>query len=596
MSANKSRFDKNRVTKNSKNNNSTNKGSKNKDSTNKKVSSHWGTTIFGLFFLLPAIVLLVMGPLDTLRIHFMTSTWDQVPAQLNDIQVESHYGDDSTTYSLSSSYTYQYFGTSYKGSRVGYDTSNDNIGDWHSETASDIRRAASSGQLTVWVNGDNPSESYLVRDVRLYKMFFTLIFVLVFGGVGVGVMLFGLHSSKKATHDNGIVYSGQNYTHWVLGFMAFIFTAISLPAVLAIPSEMASGNPAILVVIVFPLIGAGLGFGAYKSLKNWRYYGPTPLLMNPCPGKNNGQVGGEITIAHSSLRANWSVTLQCIRKVQGSGKNSSSRESVLWQRKTTPEIREVGNKTLVRFVFEPDENLPASYRKGRTSVFWRLTLVGPQAPVKLERHFVLPVEEGTTQSTLALSEAHVQQVTKEELVDARESMNSQLDIQEKNGEMYIASDAGRNLSMSLGMAFMGFVFSGVGIFLFHQAAKEGVMLYFMGVVFSLFGVPMVMGGIFMLGRSLETTISDGIVHTKRAWFGRALWRRKVSFNSADQIILKKSGSMTSGTKTTEFFNVDLKDASGASRKVRIAEGLDNREAGELLVERLKALLVSDELF
>lgn len=596
MSANKSRFDKNRVTKNSKNNNSTNKGSKNKDSPNKKVSSHWGATIFGLFFLLPAIVLLVMGPLDTLRIHLMTSTWNQVPAQLNDIQVESHYGDDSTTYSLSSSYTYQYFGTSYKGTRVGYDTSNDNIGDWHSETASDIRRAASSGQLTVWVNGDNPSESYLVRDVRLYKMFFTLIFVLVFGGVGVGVMLFGLHSSKKATHDNGIVYSGQNYTHWVLGFMAFIFTAISLPAVLAIPSEMASGNPAILVVIVFPLIGAGLGFGAYKSLKNWRYYGPTPLLMNPCPGKNNGQIGGEITIAHSRLRANWSVTLQCIRKVQGSGKNSSSRESVLWQRKTKPEIREVGNKTLARFVFEPDKNLPASYRKGRTSVFWRLTLVGPQAPVKLERHFVLPVEEGTTQSTLALSEAHVQQVTKEELVDARESMNSQLDIKEKNGEMYIASDAGRNLSMSLGLAFMGLVFSGVGIFLFHQAAKEGAMLYFMSVVFSLFGVPMLMGGIFMLGRSLETTISDGVVHTKRAWFGRALWRREVSFNRADQIILKKSGSMTSGTKTTEFFNIDIQDTSGASRKVRIAEGLDNREAGELLVERLKALLVSDELF
>jgi hypothetical protein len=70
----------------------------------------------------------------------------------------------------------------------------------------------------------------------------------------------------------------------------------------------------------------------------------------------------------------------------------------------------------------------------------------------------------------------------------------------------------------------------------------------------------------------------------------------VSFNRADQIILKKSGSMTSGTKTTEFFNIDIQDTSGASRKVRIAEGLDNREAGELLVERLKALLVSDELF
>lgn len=576
-----------------------------KNRTKKKVSSHWGTTIFGLFFFVPALFILVLGPLDTIRIHLLTSTWDQVPAQLNFIDVESHYGDDSTTYSLSSSYTYQYFGTHYTGDRVSYYTGSDNIGEWHSDTAQAVRRAASAGQLTVWVNGDNPSESYLVREIRLYKMLFTFIFILVFGGVGLGIMLFGMHLTKKSTHDNGLVYSGQNYTHWVLGFMAFVFTALSLPGVIAIPSEIASGNLAILAVLIFPVAGLGLGFAAYKALQNWRYYGRTPLLMNPCPAQNNGQIGGEITITHRGLEANWSVTLQCIRKVQGSGKNSSSRESVLWQSKTQPEIREVGDKTLVRFVFEPDQDLPASYSEGRTSLFWRLTLEGPQAPIKLERHFVLPVVEGSGRSSLVLTAEHVQQVTKKQLADAQESINSQFDIRTNNEAMFIESAAGRNLPMSLGLAFMGIIFSAIGVFLFYQAASEGFMLYFMGTVFSLFGIPFFLGGVFMLGRSLETTISGrtisgSTVHTKRAWFGISLWRRTAKFDNADQVILSSAGSMTSGTKTTEFFNIDLKDApvvgsDRKQRKIRIAEGIDNREAGELLVARLKALLVFDEL-
>ncbi|MDF1762628.1 MAG: DUF3592 domain-containing protein [Oleibacter sp.] len=566
----------------------------------KSKSASWGITVFGLCFLIPALIILVMGPLNTFRLHFLTSFWEQIPAKLISIDVKPHHGNDSTTYSLEGTYSFNYLGITYHSSQISYFNRYDNLGDWHSKSQNNILQAAAKGRLIAWVNADNPNESYLVRDIRPSHMFLIFIFVLVFGGTGAALILYGRYSGKKPSNENGILYSVQQYTHWILGFMAFIFITISLPAVIAIPSEMASGNAAILVALVFPLAGLGMAYAARHSLKNWRYYGRTPLLLNPYPAKNSGQIGGEITVAHRGLKASWSVTLQCVRKVKGTGKNSSSHETVLWQRKTQPEIREVGDKTLVRFVFSPDEELPASYQKGRTSLFWRLSLQGPQTPVKLERNFVIPVEEGVGHSTVELTAEHVSKVSKKQLIEAKKSISRQLEIREHNDEFFVVSKAGRHLSMSLWLTVMGAIFAGVGLFLFHQAATEGLMLYFMGSIFSLFGVPCFFGGIFMLGRSLETSISGGVVHTKRSWFGRPLWRRKAHFHNGDQLILNKSGSMTSGAATTEFFNIDLNyvpslDSGGKQVTIRIAEGIDNREAGEFLIARLNALLVSDEL-
>jgi hypothetical protein len=147
----------------------------------KGKSSNLGLSVFGLCFFIPALIILVLGPLDTFRLHFLTSFWEQVPAELISIDVDSHQGDDSTTYSLEGSYSYQYFGTTYQSSQISFFSGADNVGDWHSEAASNIRRAAGRGQLVAWVNSDNPNESYLVRDIRPFHMFFTFIFA--FGGV-----------------------------------------------------------------------------------------------------------------------------------------------------------------------------------------------------------------------------------------------------------------------------------------------------------------------------------------------------------------------------------------------------------------------------
>jgi len=555
------------------------------------VKSSLVTDIFGVLFILPALFIFVAGPLDTIRLHVMTSFWVEVPATLNHIDVKYHSGD-STTYSLEGSYEYRYHGRGYSSDQISYYSGSDNIGSWHSETEQHIRIAAGQGRLTAWVNPDDPQESYLVRDIRWAKLGFMSIFFLIFGGAGGGVVLYGRYSVKQAEHTDGVVYSGQNITQWILAFMAGMFFLLPLPAVVSIPSEMSEGNSAILVVLLFPAVATGLAFAARKSRQNWLYYGRTPLTMNPVPGNTQGDIGGEICIEKTGLGGEWNVRLQCVRSTRSSGKNSHTREAVLWQRQTTPEVSERAGATYVQFVFQPDDNLPASYRKGRTSVFWRLTLTGPEAPVKLERSFVLPVVDGHEKSTLEYSAEHQSSVARDQIARASTVLNEELQLGGNRDNFIIESAAGRHLSMSLLFAFMGVFFSVIGVVLFNFAESEGFMLYLMGAVFVLFGVPFALGGVFSLGRSLEARITPGKVETVRRWMGRALWRRHAVYTSADQLQMSSAGTSTVGSETKEYFHIGILDGH---RTVRVGEMIEGREAAELLMERLSALLISDEL-
>ena len=550
-----------------------------------------GMFIFGLIFLGPALGILLFGPLDTFRLHLVTSGWTQVPATLQRIDIEYHHGD-TTTYSLEGSYSYRVNGQEYLSQRVSYYESPDNIGDWYTTTENKILRASASQALAAWVNPDNPSESYLIRDIRWEKIGFMMIFVLVFGGAGVGIMFFGRYSARQSGEAQGVVYSGQNLMHWVLGFMSMIFLLISLPAVLDLPSEFSAGNHAIVFVLIFPLVGAGLAMAAYKSRKNWLFYGRTPLYLNPAPGQVQGQVGGTLHINKTGLGDQWNVRLKCLRQTRSTGKNSSTRETLLWQSSTLPEVTESNGETRLAFVFNPDPELPQSYRKGRKAVIWRVEVEGPTEPVTFQRQFVLPVVEGTGGSTLNISATHQSKVSRSQVAAAEASLSQNLDMTLSGDDFVICSAAGRHLSFFLVFMFAGVAFAGAGVFMVNQAASEGIGLYFMGGVFFLVGLPLALSGLFGLGRSLESRCVDGKIETVRYWMGRALWRRSTEFRSAQQLELKAAGSSTTGNSTKEYFHILIRDGQ---RKVRIAEMVEGREVAELLMEKLRASLVSEEL-
>lgn len=70
----------------------------------------WGVVLFGLPFLAAGLAVLVLSPLDTLRLHWLSGSWAQVPATLHNIDVASSRSSDSTTYRIVGSYSYSFSG------------------------------------------------------------------------------------------------------------------------------------------------------------------------------------------------------------------------------------------------------------------------------------------------------------------------------------------------------------------------------------------------------------------------------------------------------------------------------------------------------
>lgn len=553
----------------------------------KKQKRNIGLNLFGLVFLTAGLCVIAFGPLDTVYQHWRSASWPHIPATLNAVDVESHSGDNGYTYSLSASYSYQFNGRQYVNTNVGYDSSSDNVGDYHRKALSRLQRAQALNRVRIWVNPNDPTESYLLRDLRPQKLFFMFLFGGIFALVGVAIMFSGkIFKRASATHAEAI-FSSERHGHWVLAFMGFIFLAVSFPVLTALPDEIKKGNYMVLVALVFPVVGLVLAYAAWKMRRNWQHYGPVPLMLAPYPGQLGGDIAGDITLSKWISHDQWRVNLVCVRIRQGRGKNSSTTENVIWQKEQEPYVHMQGSGASLRFAFTPPTDLPVTDESGRDKVEWRVILEGPKKPVPLERTYVVPVVQGTEQAVVPLPQSHVQRSEKRAYAQATVDAAEQIDVVQTAEGLMLQSRVGRNGAMTWMLLLMGLIFAGASVGMAVVAAKEGLMLYFMAFVFGLFGFPMFFGGVFMAGRSLDARISNGDVVIIRRWGGRALWQRKGRLDRADQLVLTSAGSVTSGNKKTEYFHLEV-NADG--KNIRLAEGLAGRDVAEAMQKNILRLL------
>ena len=344
-----------------------------------------------------------------------------------------------------------------------------------------------------------------------------------------------------------------------------------------------------LAVLLFPLVGGGLLALGWRGWRQWRYYGPLPVQLDPAPGQLGGDIGGRI-----QLRVPWQrepgyrLVLQCLHiTVSGSGKNRRRSETLVWQQEQVPWCEPDGDGTALQFVFSPPPTLPASEEADNDYRCWRLLLEGPRRPVALQRTYTLPVIRGSGRSGIRLPAAHVREQQARARVRALEDAGQQILLQQTADGVRLQSPFGLHLGMKLVLLLAGLVFAGAALFLTFRAIEEGGMLWFMALVFGLFGYPLTLGGLFMLGRSLETDIRPGQVQTLRRWLGLPLWRRRASLATADQLALMDGVKSHDGRRHTEYLHLVVKDGG---RTVRLAEDVRGREAAEALRDSLVRLL------
>lgn len=342
---------------------------------------------------------------------FSMRSWVPVDAELVSVDLEESRGSDSTTYEVTASYRYTYDGRQYIGLRVGLHTGSDSIGGYQRDTYRKL--AARRGKTVVcFVDPDEPSRAVLDRNLRYERLGFYLLFVVLFGGAGFGLMAGGIHGSRKAKRERELkaLHPDEPWLHneeWQTGRIrssnkaAFLATAIfaavwnmiSMPMVFFLRDEIFDpDNRLALVALLFPVVGVGLAVWAVRSFFRWQKFGESVFEMSTMPGVLGGPLEGTIrpsTAIHAG--GGFDVTLSSIHKYRsGTGKNRRTREKVLWQKSYRAGLDPSHGGIPVSF-YVPYECEPTDVDEPDNQKIWRVEVTADVVGVDYHAQFEVPV-------------------------------------------------------------------------------------------------------------------------------------------------------------------------------------------------------------
>jgi hypothetical protein len=316
---------------------------------------------------------------------FEAKSWQQVQAELLDNDLDTHHGDDSTTYQATARYRYEYLGQSFISTQVSFSGGSDNVGSYHQELHAQLSQVArGSKQLIVWVNPNDPSQAVIDREIRWGLLAFKSVFLLLFGGVGIGGLyaMYRFRSVGEVLADADPSRPWTEYAEWnkptllsnirlgnltMLGFALF-WNLISWPALFAIIKPISNGQYAALFVLIFPMIGVYLFWHWYKGYRSFKRTGPMPLELNPYPASIGGHAGGtiyfnngDINTALKGISGSARVTIENVHFYQtGSGDDRKTREKILYEKSMLPSIAQTEKGSKLMFCFDLEDALPIS--------------------------------------------------------------------------------------------------------------------------------------------------------------------------------------------------------------------------------------------
>ena len=213
--------------------------------------------------------------------------WQPTDARLTSAGYSTSQGDDSDTYQAYASYTYRWGGKTYTGNRVAISSGADNIGDYQQQLGNRLSGAMARGEsVVVWVDPVEPSQSIIDRTVRWGLIGFKAIFVLVFGGVGLGLLIAAWRAPKEKDKtlpefqrspwllnekwQTATIRSDSKMAMWGAWAFAAFWNLISAPLPFLLYEEvLEKENYLALIGLLFPLVGIGLLVWAIRRTREW---------------------------------------------------------------------------------------------------------------------------------------------------------------------------------------------------------------------------------------------------------------------------------------------------------------------------------------
>jgi hypothetical protein len=541
-------------------------------------------SLFALPFFLVGVWML-WSVSNTLFAAWQMDSWVQTEARLSRGGYETHRGDDSDTHEAFAQYRYTYAGQQHEGDRVSISSGADNIGNYHQDIGYKLKSAAASGDpILVYVDPDEPSHSIIDRGVRWGLLGFKSIFLFVFGGVGLGLLIAAWKAPKEKDQtlpkfqdapwllndkwQTSTIKSSSKSSMYGAWIFAALWNLISAPLPFVLYDEvLQKQNYIALVGLLFPLVGAGLLIWAIRRTLEWKRFGPAPVTLDPYPGSIGGHLGGTIDLrVPFDAKHQFSVSLTSIHSyVSGSGKNRSKKEKANWQENLIAHATPGANGTRLTFRFDiPDGLNESDTKKDDSYHLWRLNLSAELPGTDLDRDYELPVYATATQSRF-LSNVAVQKSKNMQREVDDQAVRDTTNFEISTGSKRMFFPIGRHVGSAIGGFVVGGVFAASGWFLIFQ---EGHSIF--GSVFGGVGGLIALACLYMMLNSLEVLQQNGEIVTVRRLLGFPIGRKSMRRDAFAKFSKNSSFKTQSGNKHTIYYSIEATDRLG--NKLVVGEG------------------------
>ncbi len=524
--------------------------------------------------------------------------WAPVQATLSAAGYETHPGDDSYTYEAFAHYHYSYGGQDFSANRVAITDGADNIGDYQQNLGRRLENAMARGQaVVVYVNPEQPSESIIDPSLRWGLLGFKAIFFFVFGGVGLGLMIYVLRAPKEKdltapqyadtpwlandAWQGGVIRSNSKSTMWFVWGFAAVWNLISAPLPFVVYEEYVDkGNTLALIGLLFPLVGAGLLWWAISRTLEWRHFGPAPVTLDPFPGSIGGHTGGTIDVNMPyDPAARFSITLTSLHSyVSGSGDSRSRKENAKWQDTQVAHSTTGPKRTRLSFRFDVPQGLNESDADQSEDSYdlWRLNLKAELPGTDIDRDYEIPVyatgEQSRQLSGFAIDEAKSEQ----RQIDLG-VIRKLVKLSQGTGGKSMLYPIGRNLYSGISGCLFGGVFTAVGWFLL---AHEGHII--MGGIFGLIGVVILASSLYFLLNSLEISQEGSHLKIVRRILGIPVSAGKM--RRSDFVRFEKKSSMSTQSGGRHVMHYTLRAVDQIGQRLVVGEGFKGASQADAAAE------------
>lgn len=563
----------------------------------KGADRSWIMAAFGMVFVISGLAAAYFSAGQLVVGYSNSKHWVSVPATILRVELVSHRGSETTTYSINGFYRYQYNGDSFTSTDISLSKGSDNISNYWQELYSELKDKQTNNTATAWINPTKPSQAVLDRTFRWESMIFGAIFLLLFTGIGGVVTWFSLRQSPSREQQlildkkSGISSNEKRSGLFFVGFGAVFFIFGSLMTALILPDALAEGNYAVLLILVFVLIGVGVIRHGIKQRSQYKRIGPTPLFLDPSPPCVAGEFGAHFTITSSSLTqyafetVYAEATLQCLRLIK-SGK--STRTQSLYE-KTVPAFltqTAVGIKGICK-VDIPAECEPTKEFDSNSRTYWQLVVKGDFSSQELgqfKRTWEVHVdaENELIKSKLHIPEAFIMSANERMGNIALSQALQQVLVSEDTQFLELVSPIGKNWFGEFAGMLIGAGFAGMGYFFVTQGQ-------WLGTIFLVIGCLILFGCVISFGGAINCKIDKHslLFYWRRSWFGITYSKKECAIFNPEQLSIKTRSSVQSGGEMVKLYNLYL-EYNG--KKYKVAKSLKGERAANAMKAKISNAL------